>query len=345
VDPEEHRYWVVRLGKGGYYVDLLERKNQIAIGWNYLEDLSWLIEEEEKVEGASWKKLREKYAKVYEGSPVSVGIGCGQVWNFVYEMEKGDVVLIPTPRRTILIGEIIGSYEFRWNWEDNCDYSHRRSVKWLKEVDRDDLPEQLKSSLSGHLTVYNVDKREVAIEQILERMRTKKRWRKVERVSGDELVEVVLDRIRSLDPRKFEEFISHLLSAMGFATMTTDYVGDKGVDVVGVLNAEGLTAVRLKVQVRRTRGNIGIKEVQRMRGTLAVDEHGAIVTTGGFSQTAQEEAESEKMKQISLIDGEALIDIVLRHYDELDDEYKELIQLKKKPLVLKDQFVITAKKT
>lgn len=339
----ERRYWVVRLGSGGIYVDILKRKNQIAIGWNDLEDLSWLIEEEDKLEGASWKKLRKKYAEEYNGSSISIGIGCGQIWKFVYETDKGDLVLVPTPRRTILIAEVVGDYEFKWNWDDDCDYAHRRRVKWLKEVDRDDLPEHLKSSMSAHLTVYNVDKHEIAIEQILGLRRERKRWRKVEKVSGDELVEVVLERIRSLSPREFEEFISHLLGVMGFETMTTEYVSDKGVDVIGVLNAEGLTNVRLKVQVRRTQSNIGIKEVQRTRGTLEVDEHGAMITTSGFSPAAQQEAESEKMKQISLVDGETLVDMILSHYAELDERYKDLIRVKKKPLALKDQFMIEKK--
>ena len=334
---------MVRLGSGGSYVDLLKGKKQVAIGWNDLGDLSWLIEEEEKEEGASWKKLRKKYAEEYEGSSVSIGIGSGQIWNFVYVMDEGDTVLVPTPKRTILIGEISGGYEFKRDWGDECHYAHRRGIEWLKEVDRDDLPEQLKSSMNAHLTVYNVDKHAVAIGQMLRRKR-EKRWRKVEKVSGDELVKVILERVRSLSPREFEEFISHLLDIMGFETMTTEYVGDKGVDVIGVLNAEGLTNVRLKVQVRRTQGNIGIKEVQRTRGTLAVDEHGAIITTAGFSLAAQSEAESEKMKPISLVDGETLVDMILRNYDKLDDTYKELIQLKKKPLVLKDQFIITTRK-
>jgi restriction system protein len=120
---------------------------------------------------------------------------------------------------------------------------------------------------------------------------------------------------------------------------------DRGVDVIGVLNAEGLTNVHLKVQVRRVQGNIGIREVQRTRGTLAVDEHGAIITTSGFSLEAQREADSERMKPITLVDGEMLIDMILRHYDELDDKYKEIIQLKKKePLALKNRFIITAEK-
>jgi len=192
--------------------------------------------------------------------------------------------------------------------------------------------------MSAHLTVFNVDKHEVAIEKIL----GKKISPKIKDVSGDILVKAILERVRSLPPREFEEFVSHLLGIIGFETVTTEYVGDRGVDVIGILNAEGLTNISLKVQVRRVRGKIGIEEVQRMRGTLTVDEHGAIITTSGFSHTAQREAESERMKPISLIDGEMLVDMILRHYDKLGDKYKELIQLKKKePPALKERFVIS----
>ena len=78
-----------------------------------------------------------------------------------------------------------------------------------------------------------------------------------------------------------------------------------------------------------------------MRGTLAVDEHGAIITTSDFTLQARREAESENMKPISLIDGEMLVDIILKYYDELNDKYKELIQLKKKELIaLRDRFIV-----
>jgi predicted Mrr-cat superfamily restriction endonuclease len=267
-NQSERRYWVVRLGSGGSYADILKEENQIAIGWEELGDLSWLIEEEDEDEGVSWDKLRENYEEEWGGSPVSVGIGSGQIWNFVLEMDKEDVVLVPTSRRTVLIGEIVGDYEFKSDWKDECHYVHRRSVKWLKEVERDDLPEHLKSSMYAHLTVYNIDKHKVAIEQMLGLETKKKHWHKVEKVSGDKLVKLVIKRVRSLPPREFEKFVSHLLGVMGFETITTPYVGDKGVDVIGVLNAEGLTNVRLKVQVRRTQGTIGIKEVQRNKGNI-----------------------------------------------------------------------------
>ena len=329
------------MGGGGKYVDVLKKKDQIAIGWNDLGDLSWLLEEEETETGESCQHLRELYERTYDESSMAIGINCGQVWSFTYDIEEGDVVLIPTPEKEILIGEVISNYHFKENWSDGCRYAHRREMKWLKTVSRDDLPERLKSSMTAHLTVFNVDKHEVAIEEMLGIKKKGKRLRP-RLVSGDELAEVVLERIGSLPPREFEVFVSHLLGVMGFETIKTEYVGDRGVDVIGVLNAEGLTSVRLKVQVRRVQGKIGIKEVQRTRGTLAVDEHGAIITTSGFTLQAQNEAESEKMKPVSLVDGGMLVDMILRNYDELDEKYKDLIQLKKKePLALKDRFMVT----
>ena len=47
------------------------------------------------------------------------------------------------------------------------------------------------------------------------------------------------------------------------------------------------------------------------------------------------------MKPIALVDGEMLVDMILKHYDELSEEYKDLFQLmKKEPLALKDRFII-----
>lgn len=183
----------------------------------------------------------------------------------------------------------------------------------------------------------NIDKHKVSIERILGR----KALTVIREVTGDELVKVVLEKIRSLDPREFEKFVSHLLGIMGFETITTEYVGDRGVDVIGLLNAEGLANVRLKIQVRRVRSKIGIEEVQRIRGTLATGEHGAIITTSDFTPQAKREAELEGRPPISLIDGEMLVDMILKYYDELDEKYKKLLQLRKKePSALKNRFII-----
>jgi restriction system protein len=129
---------------------------------------------------------------------------------------------------------------------------------------------------------------------------------------------------------------------MGFEATTTRYVGDKGIDITGKLNAEGLTNLSLQVQVKRVTGSLGIDQVLQLRGTLGPDDHGALITTSTFTPQAREEALNEKKKQIALIDGEALSDLILEHYDDLDEEYKKILPLKPKEIPLNERFTMLA---
>ncbi|RJS85475.1 hypothetical protein CW713_01440 [Methanophagales archaeon] len=56
---------------------------------------------------------------------------------------------------------------------------------------------------------------------------------------------------------------------IGFTVETTQYVGDKGIDVNGILDAEGLADVILRVQVKKVRGSIENKEILALRGALS----------------------------------------------------------------------------
>jgi restriction system protein len=157
-------------------------------------------------------------------------------------------------------------------------------------------------------------------------------------VTGDELAKVIISRLFNLDPEKFERFVTHLLTLVGFEAATTQFVSDGGVDVIGTLNPEGLANITLKAQVKRRGGHVGNQDVLMLRGTLGVDEHGVLITTGGFTKQAQTEAEAEGKRPIAPIDGGILVDLILTHYDELDEEYKELLQLRKREVSLRERF-------
>jgi restriction system protein len=330
----DRRYWAVRLGEGGKFVKEAKKNNYIAIGWNDLGELDYLTQKDadpQSIEKRLEKDLRRTYQ---QDSPISIGITKGMIWNFVREMKEEDIVLVPAPNRKVLVGKVAGPYVYKENWGGECHYRRRRAIEWIKEFDRDDLPEEVKSSLNAWLTIFNVDKHRGEIEGLLGR---RPPFKEVE-VRGDRLVKEVINKIRTLSPREFEEFVSHLLSMIGFETATTEYVGDRGVDVIGVLSAEGLTNLSLKIQVRRVKGNIGIYEVQRLRGTLGVDEHGAIVTTSGFTNQAQVEAQAAGRKPIALVDGEMLVDLILKYYDKLDEKYKRILSLRRREPPLRDRF-------
>lgn len=292
------RYWGVRLGERGRYVQHGKRGKYIAIGWSKIGDLSWLSKSSGDTEEL-FQKLKTEYEKAFGGppdfSPVKIGLVSGEIFRFAKEISIGDIALVPDPiKRTVLIGKVTGDYEFKEDWSDGCKYPHRREVEWIKTVRREELSQKIKNSLVW-LTIVSLDPHASEIEAILSGI-------KVERVkfegeiSGEQLYSNIIDRIKSLSAREFEEFIAHLLDIIGFDAATPmKYVGDKGIDVMGTLDA-GLTNVNLNVQVKKISSSIGIDEVQRIRGALGPDDHGAIVTTSRFTKQAQEEAQDNRKK-------------------------------------------------
>lgn len=150
----------------------------------------------------------------------------------------------------------------------------------------------------------------------------------------------MLEGLLQLDGKEFEGFIGHLLGILGFSATVTPYSNDKGIDVVGKLNAEGLAEIELKVQAKRfLSSSIGSGIVKEMRGSLKSDEHGCIITTLSFKKEAVEEAKRDGYKPIKLIDGHELTKIILKNFDEIDDTYKTRFSItKRRDFNVEDMF-------
>jgi hypothetical protein len=115
-------------------------------------------------------------------------------------------------------------------------------------------------------------------------------------------------------PKKFESLIQSLLDEMGIEdSVVTQYSGDGGIDVRGDLNAENLSHINVAVQAKRWKHNVGAKIVRELRGSLKVHEHGIIITPSNFTASAIKEAEEAGKVHISLINGTALVDLLIQH--------------------------------
>lgn len=124
------------------------------------------------------------------------------------------------------------------------------------------------------------------------------------------------ERLLAMPPDRFEALIGELLIQMGFDERTvqvTKRSGDGGIDVVGVYRAAGLTEVNAAVQVKRWKGNVRAPVVTQLRGSLQVHQQGIIVTTSDFSKGARKEASASNKTHIGLIDGEHLLDLLIKH--------------------------------
>jgi len=115
-------------------------------------------------------------------------------------------------------------------------------------------------------------------------------------------------------PKKFESLIQSLLNEMGIEhSVVTQYSGDGGIDVRGELNAENLSQITVAVQAKRWKHNVGAKIVRELRGSLKVHEHGIIITPSNFTASAIKEANEAGKVHISLINGTALVDLLIQH--------------------------------
>jgi restriction system protein len=123
------------------------------------------------------------------------------------------------------------------------------------------------------------------------------------------------EALRSMDPYRLEQLVRALLNAMGYERVqVTRRSGDGGVDVVGDIRV-GITDVREVVQVKRQQGNIQRPVLDQLRGSLHRFKalRGTIITTGRFSRGAQDAAFEVGAAPITLIDGERLIDLLIKH--------------------------------
>lgn len=340
----ERKYWGFAMGEGGKYVPLALQSGIIAVGWDLADLSSW--ESVDYHESGKWEEFRSVYASHHpDESPVKIGLSAGQVWAFVCEMMRGDIVVMRNSLdQEVAIGEITGKYEYIGDPSDGCPYPNRRTVRWIRSVPRSTLPVRLAAATTAWLTVFRLNAYVDELETLITGASTPPAGN-LQTITGDDLISAVTDRLLGLSPAEFEEFIGHLLGLSGFTATVTQLVGDKGVDVIGSLDAEGLAEVSLRVQVKRTKGTIGIGDVLQLRGTLGQEDHGAFVCLGRFSRSAQEESQAEGKKAIKLIDGEALVQLILRHYFDLDEQYQDFLPLQHRDLPLVDQFTLQVRQS
>ncbi len=133
-----------------------------------------------------------------------------------------------------------------------------------------------------------------------------------------------LDELYSCFPtgREFEIFLNSFLSALGFEeVVTTQYVGDKGIDLTCIkpgLDLNGTDTINYYVQAKRYARNnkVQAKEVRDLKGTTKRDRNGNIlssnyinvfITTSSFTKGALDEASDNPNMPVITIDGTQLL--------------------------------------
>ena len=114
---------------------------------------------------------------------------------------------------------------------------------------------------------------------------------------------------------------------MGYRTRVSPEGPDGGIDIIAHRDELGFEPPLIKVQVKSTSGTVGQPEVSALLGTLSAGEFGLLVTLGTFTSPATNFDRSKS--HLRLLDGDDVVDLVLDHYEDLEDQYKRLMPMKR----------------
>ncbi|MEK7401570.1 MAG: restriction endonuclease [Gemmatimonadota bacterium] len=126
----------------------------------------------------------------------------------------------------------------------------------------------------------------------------------------------LLERVKAITPKAFEELVVDLLVRMGYggsredASAVVGRSGDEGID--GIIKEDRLGLDAIYVQAKRWSNTVGRPDIQRFAGALQGQRarKGVFMTTSSFSAEAREYA-SSLQTTIVLIDGVQLAQLML----------------------------------
>ena len=135
--------------------------------------------------------------------------------------------------------------------------------------------------------------------------------------NASEVKKILRDRLINISPSAFEHLIGKLLEAIGFRADVTKASHDGGVDVRGELVIDNVIRVKMSVQAKRYKigNNVQAPVVQQLRGSVNTVEleRGLLITTSDFTKGAYQEAEAYGKANIDLMNGEKLVELLLKY--------------------------------
>jgi predicted Mrr-cat superfamily restriction endonuclease len=311
--------WCVR-ANFGEFTPLFLKGGYAAIGWLGSKDLS-KMKSRDDVENAyrAWYKD--------EKSPYVIGQQVGQISRFLFEVGKGDYVIVPDRNTEIIHWGVIedGKYYFD-STSDECRFHHRKKVKWHKEpAQRAQFSVPFQNTIRSSLTVFGISHKKTFFEGI-----GKPEIVPAQKETAFNYYETILERILELDATEFELLITHILNAMGFEAEHTGKAGDGGVDAIGELSISNMAKIHLYVQAKRYKlgQKIHEKTVKELRQNIPFGGQGSFITTCDFHSRALEAAVENGFPRIGTINGEQLVDILAEHWEDIPEAFKNKLGLK-----------------
>jgi restriction system protein len=321
----EAAIWGIHV-KGAQGDSMFREERIIGISWGAVGDLGEIRADREAYKAA----VRPHFPDKPNGYVINAA---SQLFRFVTEMKQGDWVVYRSAfDRRLHVGRIAGDYRF--DPTVSKEYPNTRAVVWQKTLPLTAVSQGALHELGSALTLFQLKNYG---DEFIEATAA---GASVSDQEDDETVASVTAEVQQttedfilrnlakhLKGYSFQAFVANLLGTMGYRTIECRRGPDEGIDIIAHRDELKLVPPIIKVQVKSTEGNVGRPEVQALLGCLGAGEYGLLVTLGSFTNQALDFARSKS--SIHLLDGEALVRLVMDHYEGLDPKFRSLIPLRR----------------
>jgi restriction system protein len=316
--------WLVRAGRYGEQEETALGLGLVTIGFD-MPDLS---------EVKSKERLKEIYIKQHpDAAKMKAANEVGQVWRFVHDIKKGDLVALPLKTQPgIAIGKVVGEYEYN---KDSSNAKHIRRVEWQKTIPRSDFDQDLLYALGAFMTVCQIAKNDAEnrVIKLLKEGPTPPDGGNgeplidVERYAKDQIIKHIEKRFKGHD---LARLVEALLRAQGYITKRSPPGPDGGVDILAGGGSLGFDSPRLCVQVKSSSSPINLSVLQQLKGAMSdvQADQGLIVAWGGFTGPTQQK-ERDAYFSVRFWDQDDILDGIFTYYSQFDDEIKADLPLKR----------------
>lgn len=139
----------------------------------------------------------------------------------------------------------------------------------------------------------------------------------------------ILEYMGSINPYDFQDLVGKLLDAMGYHVVWIAPRGkDGGLDLLAQGDPLGVNGPRIKGQVKRRPGSkTTADELRSFLSLIEPHDVGVYISLGGFTSDTDALAR-QTSRRVTLIDGEALLDLWVEHWLRIDEEGRQLLPVK-----------------
>lgn len=132
------------------------------------------------------------------------------------------------------------------------------------------------------------------------------------------LKEQLIEEILNCNPAFFEQLVSDLLIKMGYGYDETSsrVVGgtnDGGIDCIIDEDKLGLDKINIQAKRYNKDNSVGRPTLQMFVGAMENIQKGVFITTSSFTKGALEYAEKQQQKNLKLIDGSMLAELMVKY--------------------------------